>query len=266
MRKDQRPSSDCVAQLWQAASSLNSTPNYANMAAASLLTLPVEIRLAIWKYVVPRTVEAIVPGNYEAGEHTRWDYIQLPQNARLPLLLTNKQAKDEVEKLSPTTLVLRCRDTQHLDEWLERSTLHDKKIVGRIRIDDQVIRDLELEEPPERRARSHEWWLNRFGDDLVCYYHHVKSLGSELTYRYHRGFLDVTFEVGDCHDLQRKWEFGRYESGLPSDTLSPSVTKPLAQTVRTSLCKAGETMWNQRTIQVLVCEAQEYWCVPDYDK
>lgn len=232
--------------------------------SASLLTLPVEIRLAIWKYVIPQVVEVIVPGNYEASEHIRWDYFQLPQNPRLPLLLTNKQLEEEVvDNTPPTTLVVRCHDIHHLHEWLETSTLHEKKLVGRIRIDDQVIEDLGQEKRSERRASSHERWVNYFADGLVCYYRHVKLLGSELTCRYHQGYLDATFEVGVCHDLKRKWELGRYESGLPSDTLCRTVTKPLRQTVRVTAYKAGDSQLGQRPIEVLVGQAQGYWCIPD---
>ena len=229
------------------------------MASSALLTLPAEIRLAIWKYVVPKVVEVIVPGNCENSQTPGWDYIQLPQNPRLPLLLTNKQVRGEVETITSTMLVVRCHDHYHLDEWLQKSTLHDKSIVGRIRIDDQVIRDLGWEKYPERRAITRDWYVNDFGDSLVCYYRHVKSLGSELTYQYHQGSLDVTFEVGDAHDLKRKWECGRFTSGLPSDTLCQDVTKPLPQTARVTTYKAGKAQLDQLPFEVLSGEVQQYW-------
>ena len=219
------------------------------MAPASLLTLPVEIRLAIWEYVIPQVIEVLAPSSCdEAGEHIRWE---MPQNPRLPFLLTNKQLGQElVDKSPPTTLIVRCHEMDHLCKWLETSTLHDKKLVGRIRIENQEIEDIRQSRRSERRASAHEWWVNNLANVLVYFYRQVKLIGSELTCRYHQGYLDAMFEVRDCHDLKTNREFRRYESG---------VMNPLRQTVRVTAYNAGDTELGQNPIEVIVGQAQGHW-------
>lgn len=204
------------------------------MAAASLMTLPSEIRLLIWPHTILDTVELKVPGCYETGDSAAWNYIPLPPNPQVPLMLINKQAKEEMCTLPPVTLIVTVHDHVSLDQWCQSSTLRDKKFVSRVRVDRQIIKDLARESLP-RREESAAWWIkSTLGDELVRGFGHVKVLESGLSVSLLGqldGWLDVTFEVGDareerltgtagCHSYKvkrregRRWEwFGHGSKG-----------------------------------------------------
>ncbi len=150
------------------------------MAALSLTNLTWEIRLLVWKHSLPDKVEFVVPGCYETGGSADWEYIPLPSNPRLPLMLTNKQVKQEAATLRPTIVTARVHDFIHLDEWLDKSKLPDRELVSRVRVDTQCIRSL-VGESLSRREASARWYIRDvLGESLVRYYEHVESLRWKL--------------------------------------------------------------------------------------
>lgn len=188
------------------------------------MTLPSEIRLRIWPHTIPEFVELKVPGCYETGEAGAVGHMPLPRNLRVPLMLINRKAKEEVNTLPPTTLLVTVHDHISLDDWCQNSTLRDRKLVNRVRVDSQVIRDLAHESLPSREKRA-DWYIeSTLGDELARGFSHVKVLESSLAMTLSDGWLDVTFEVGEvrekrvngtagCHSDKvkrvegRKWEW-----------------------------------------------------------
>ena len=188
------------------------------------MALPSEIRLQIWPHVIPETVELKIPGCYETGEAGASGRVPLPPNPRVPLMLINHKAKEEISTLPPAMLVVIVHDHISLDDWSQDSTLRDRKLVSRVRVDSQVIQDLAHESLP-RREECADWYIeSTLGDELARNFGHVKVLEASLAMTLLDGWLDVTFEVGEvregslsgtagCHSNKvkrvegRKWEW-----------------------------------------------------------
>ena len=182
------------------------------MAPPSLMTLPREVRLVIWNQLIPDKIEVEVPGSYAGGQSLRWNYIPMPKNPSVPLLLINKQAREEVANIANTTIAIRVHDTHALDHWLQTSTSKERKPVKEIRIDDQIIRSIRGESS-SRLDSFQEWYINNFGDDLIHHYGHVEKLRSDFTEDGSEGYLDVTFQVGDPYSQKLAWQQGRFKTG-----------------------------------------------------
>ena len=173
------------------------------------MTIPLEIRQVIWKYVLPELVEVEVPGNYYEDWHVKWRYISLPPNPLIPLLLINKQARKDLDNKASVKLVLRAHETHRLSDWLNSSTFRDKKLVREVRVDRQWMIDCDTRVASEVSARC-QWYIDFFGDDLVHCYREVETLRSGVTTQGTVGILDVTFEVGEPYEEKLAWESGRF--------------------------------------------------------
>ena len=171
------------------------------MMTASLMTLPSELRLLIWKQAIPGTVLLKYPGSANRGSFGPIDYVSLSPDPGVCLMLLNKKANDEVPTIPGITVVVRVHDAFYLDNWCQKSTFRDRKLVSRVRVDGQCIKDLAYEKNLSQREVTAEWWIKgQLGDKLARWFSHVKVLESEVGMTLLDGFLDVTFEVGEARE------------------------------------------------------------------
>ena len=128
------------------------------------MTLPMEIRLEIWKRVIPeeielKGVEYLPPHSplffSEASDGTK----TFPRNPLVPLLLINRKANCEVSTLPQPTLTARFHALE-LDDWLMRCGKLLKQLFGRVNISSAKLHTI-----PERQCDKRLFDLNKHNSD-----------------------------------------------------------------------------------------------------
>ena len=93
------------------------------------MTLPAEIRLQIWKAIVPDEIELEITG----WVATLYEAQSFPENPKVSLLSINRQARSEISTLSHPTLSARL-SLYDFNAWFERSVKPRRSLFSRIAV------------------------------------------------------------------------------------------------------------------------------------
>ena len=154
---------------------------------ATLLSLPLEVRMAIWKQVVPRemVVEVVDSLPNDLKNLTTTPGLEakaFAKNPRLALLLISSQSNSELSCIKHPILILEATlpPGTKLNDWINRCTKGRRSLVSRIALMRQAPRNLaDVRNPSDAMVARQEAWEEKTLKDVRHWFQQAEIINRD---------------------------------------------------------------------------------------